>query len=282
MINKMKKDIPIAILPLFPVLDRLLIQLLKSLKEEEWHRQTVAKLWTVKDVASHLLDGNLKGLSMARDGYFGEKRDSINSYEALVGHINQMNMTWTHATKRLSPQVITNLLESTGREYIEQLQSLDPKEQAIFSVAWAGQETSENWFHIAREYTEKFLHQQQIRDAVGHQGIMTKELFYPFLDTLMYAFPPTFKQVPAPEQTVVSLRISTDIGGRWDIIKIADRWELSKGQTLKASSLVTMDPDTAWKLFSRSCKPEQVMDKVEMIGDRNLGEKVLEIVSFMA
>jgi len=173
----MANEIKIETLHLFSVLDRKLIELLKSLTAEEWDSQTVAKLWRVKDVASHLLDGNLRGLSTSRDSYFGEKPENIQSYQDLVGFLNQLNMSWTSATKRLSPQVIIKLLEITGQEYTEHLKTLNPFENAIFSVAWAGQETSPNWFHIAREYTEKFLHQQQIRDAVGRQGIMTKEFF---------------------------------------------------------------------------------------------------------
>ena len=55
---KNSKIIPIQTLHLFSVLDELLIELLKSLTEEEWNAQTVAKKWTVKDIASHLLDGN--------------------------------------------------------------------------------------------------------------------------------------------------------------------------------------------------------------------------------
>ena len=193
----MTNEIRIETLHLFSILDSKLIELLKSLTKEEWDTQTVAKLWKVKDVASHLLDGNLRALSTSRDQYFGEKPENINSYQDLVGFINHLNMSWTRATKRLSPQVIIKLLEITGKEYREHLQALNPFDNAIFPVAWAGQEASPNWFHIAREYTEKFLHQQQIRDAVDKQGIMIKELFYPFVDTFMFSFPHTFSNIPA-------------------------------------------------------------------------------------
>jgi uncharacterized damage-inducible protein DinB len=94
-----QKDIPIKTLHLFPVLDKLLIELLKSLSSEEWHLPTIAKLWTVKDIASHLLDGNLRILSFSRDNYFGETPTNINSYTDLVGYLNQLNSTWTNATK---------------------------------------------------------------------------------------------------------------------------------------------------------------------------------------
>lgn len=278
----MDKEIEIETLHLFPLLDRMLINLLDSLTDEEWHAPTVAKLWKVKDIAAHLLDGNLRALSASRDGYFGEKPENINSYQDLTSFLNNLNMTWTNAAQRLSPKVLKSLLELTGHEYITHLNSLDPFENAIFSVAWAGQETSANWFHIAREYTEKFLHQQQIRDAVGKQGIMTKELFYPFLDTFMFAFPHTYKDVPAENGTVVSLIASTEIGGQWNIVKTETGWILNKQPKLNANATVTIDPDTAWKLFSKSLRPNQVLEHIEIKGNQELGHQALQIVAVMA
>jgi len=278
----MMNDIKIETLHLFPILDQLLIELLRSLTIEEWNAQTVAKLWKVKDVAAHLLDGNLRNLSTSRDGYFSEKAENINSYQDLVNYLNQLNMSWTDAARRLSPQILIRLLEVSGKEFSEHLHTLDPMAQSLYSVAWAGQESSYNWFHIAREYTEKFLHQQQIRDAVGKPGIMTKELFYPFMDTLMFAFPHTFRNVTAEIGTIVTVNISTEIGGQWNIIKGENVWTLNKEDRGEPFSEITIDPNTAWKLFSKSWKPEQVMDKVEILGDQTFGKQVLNMVAFMA
>lgn len=272
----------IETLHLFPVLDRKLIELLTSLTMEEWNRQTVAKRWKVKDVASHLLDGNIRGLSASRDRFFGEKPDNIHTYQDLVDFLNGLNMSWTNATKRISPRVIISLLEITGKEYTEHLQTLNPYDDAVFPVAWAGQETSPNWFHIAREYTEKFLHQQQIRDAVGKQGIMTKELFYPFIDICMFAFPYTFRDVSAEIGTVVSVEICTDIGGVWRIVKKESGWELTKNNNLIPTSNVLIDPETAWKLFSKSWTPEQVLDKITITGYVQYGKQALQIISVIA
>jgi len=278
----MNHEIKIDTIHLFPVLDKMLIELLKTLTDEEWNAQTVAKLWRVKDVAAHLLDGNLRNLSMSRDGFFGEQPKNIETYQDLVSFLNNLNMTWINATKRLSPKVLTNLLETTSTEYIEHLKTLDPYENAIFSVAWAGQETSQNWFHIAREYTEKFLHQQQIRDAVGKQGILTKELFYPFIDILMFAFPYTFRQVDAENGTVVSIKITTEVGGQWNIIKTEKNWQLTKEESVNTNAQLIIDPNTAWKLFSKSWSPQDVINQVEILGDRTLGERALQIVAVMA
>jgi uncharacterized damage-inducible protein DinB len=109
----------IETLPLFPKLDQKLIELLRSLSKEDWNRPTLAKLWTVKDIASHLLDGNFRAISLMRDGYNGLSHGVINSYHDLVSFLNNLNADWVKATNRLSSHVLTDLLEETGKEYVE-------------------------------------------------------------------------------------------------------------------------------------------------------------------
>jgi len=279
---KSPKIAPIETLHLFPILDKLLIELLQSLNEEEWNAKTVCKKWTVKDIASHLLDGNLRGLSISRDHFFGEKPENINSYNDLVDFLNQLNMTWTNATKRLSTNVLVNLLETTGKQYSEHLQTLKPFENAIFSVAWAGEETSLNWFHIAREYTEKFLHQQQIRDAVGKQALLTSTLFHPFIHTFMQALPHVYSNIKTQNGTIISIIVTTEIGGQWSIIKKDEGWTFITSFDKEPSSIVKITPDDAWLLFSKGTTSAEAKAKIEIIGDKDLGEIALNMISVMA
>ncbi|MBK9256168.1 MAG: maleylpyruvate isomerase N-terminal domain-containing protein [Saprospiraceae bacterium] len=276
------EQIPVQTLHLFPLLDKMLIELLRSLSDEEWNAQTIAGKWKVKDVAAHLLDGSLRALSASRDSYFGEIQPRIDNYQDLVSHINNINHQWVTASQRLSPKIITDLLEITGQQYSEHLGQLKPFETAVYSVAWAGQEKSDNWFHIAREYTEKFLHQQQIRDAVHKQGLFTKELFYPFIDTFMFALPHTYRNTDAPEGTKIAVTISSEIGGTWYVIKEKSGWIMSKIQQTELDAALIIDPDDAWKLFSKSYAPKRVIDRVEIKGDYNLAKIVLNMVSVMA
>ena len=53
----------IRVIHLFPKLDEKLLELLRGLNDEEWHMPTIAKRWRVKDIAAHLLDGNIRTLS---------------------------------------------------------------------------------------------------------------------------------------------------------------------------------------------------------------------------
>lgn len=267
---------------LFPLLDQQLIALLKSLSVAEWNQPTIAKLWTVKDIAAHLLDTNLRTLSLARDQHSLSPDTAINNYSDLVGYLNQLNADWVKAAKRLSPQLIIDLLEYSGNQCSAYWQQLDIHADAVFSVAWAGEQVSKNWFHIAREYTEKFIHQQQIRDAVNKQGIVTKELFYPFIQTFMQALPYTYRNTEAEEGTVVKVTISTDVGGSWFIVKTTNRWEFTTNNNDSITAHISIDPQTAWKLFSKGLSASQARPLVVIEGDEELGATALTMISVMA
>lgn len=274
--------IPIPTLHLFSKLDKHLIDLLKSLTSDEWSYRTLARQWTVKDIASHLLDGNIRTLSFSRDQYVGERPEGVESYQNLVDYLNRLNADWVKATKRVSPTVLIELLEITGKEYVEQLSKLDPFAPAIFSVAWAGQHESLNWFHIAREYTEKWHHQQQIREAVNSPGIMTKEFFYPVIDTFMQALPHTYRNVPAEANSTILVNVTSELGGEWILLKDNHGWQLKKTRTGNIKTEITIDPETAWKLFTKGVSGLEAERKIKFSGDLELGKSILSMLSVMA
>ena len=279
----MDKKVPIDTRGLFEPLDQKLIELLKALEPEEWNNQTVAKAWKVKDVASHLLDGNLRTLSMQRDAYFGDSPPKeVQEYSQLVRWLNELNADWVKATRRLSPDVLIALLEFSGNPVSKYYAGLKPWETAIFPVAWAGESTSYNWMHVAREYTEKWHHQQQIREAVGVEGILTHEFFYPVMDTFFMALPYTFKDIDAPMGTTIKVMVSSGAGGEWYLEKLRDHWELVKDSLKQPVAEVEIPIDISWQLFSKSLRPSEVQDKIRTLGDKHLGEQVLEMVAVMA
>lgn len=278
---KPTETIPYNTIPLLYEIDRKLMDLLKSLTTEEWQKQTVAKQWKVKDVVAHLLDGNIRILSMLHDGYSGEK-PNIQSYKDLVDYLNTLNADWVKAMKRVSPEVLILLYQTTRKLYCDYYASLNPFDIAPFSVAWAGESESKNWMHIAREYTEKFLHQQQIRDAVAKPGIMTQEFFYPFIDIFMLALPYTYRDTIAENGTIIKLTVTSDIGGSWFLILENNKWILSKENNKTTTAEISIDPNDAWVLFSKSIRPEHIRHKINITGNEKLGEIALTMISVMA
>nr|WKN34111.1 maleylpyruvate isomerase N-terminal domain-containing protein [Tunicatimonas sp. TK19036] len=278
----MKKTEQIDVVALIPELDKLLVKLLEGLSAEDWDKQTIAPKWKVKDVAVHLFDGNLRALSMLRDKYYGEKPENINSYEDLVDFLNRLNADWVKATKRLSPQVIIDLLKSSGQEYCDFLETLDLNDKAEFSVAWAGENESKNWFHIAREYTEKWHHQQQIRLAVGDEQTLLEEKWYlPYLDTSVRALPYHYRDVAGNAKDVVKFTFLGKTETSW-FLYYKNGWELFTSVNAEPKSEVKIRSKDAWKIFTKGMTREEAIRNSEIIGDKKLGEKIFDMIAVMA
>lgn len=274
---------PISVLAEIRELDAHLISLLRSLEPPDWHRPTTARLWTVKDVATHLLDGNLRTLSILRDGYAGDPPGEIRSYAELVAYLNRLNAEWVQATRRLSPQVLMTLLESTGAAYCDYLESLDPEAPALFSVAWAGESQSPNWFHVAREYTEKWHHQQQIRLATGrgYDELFSQKLFAPLIDTLLRALPHHYRDVPGQDGDVLRVAVTGEGGGEWFLVWKSGDWSLSRTAPNPATATVGLPDRLAWRVFMKSIAPEEALPAIRRSGEPRLTEPLLGMRAVM-
>jgi len=274
-------NVPIPTLHLLLPLDQKLIGLLKSLSADDWKKPTMAKLWSVKDVAAHLLDGNLRVLAQAQN-YMGEFPTEIHSYEDLVVYLNRLNADWVMAMKRVSPGTLIELLETTQASVIDYYHSLDLWAPARFTVSWAGEQESKNWFHIAREYTERWHHQQQIREAVSKEGIMDKEFFSPIIQTFMMALPHTWRAISAPEGSVISVKVNGDSGGEWRIKSYNNTWSFVSESDSAPDTVIEISGDTAWKLFTRALPETEATAKIKVSGNQELGKPILKMVSVMA
>ncbi|ACT91679.1 maleylpyruvate isomerase N-terminal domain-containing protein [Dyadobacter fermentans] len=271
---------------LFADLDEHLITLLRSLTPEEWEKPTVAKLWKVRDVAAHLLDGNIRAISIYRDGHFTAPDRAINGYDDLVSYLNHLNAEWVNASKRISPALLTDLLESTGKQYAAIMQEQDLNADAVFSVSWAGESVSKNWFHIAREYTEKWHHQQQIREATGRpelqNRIMTPRFLRPLIETFVRGLPHTYQHTQAETGTSVRIAIRLNEVFEWFLVKTNDGWTISDACSTVPEASVTLDADTAWKLFTKAIKPNDALSKLQITGNKELAGVTLNLIAVMA
>jgi uncharacterized protein (TIGR03083 family) len=273
---------PVFLVDLLPGLHGQLMTLLRGLDPGDWHRPTACALWSVKDIAAHLLDGTLRRLSFGRDGLDATPVPVPASYSELVAYLNRLNAEWTAAARRLSPRVLMDLIDSTAPEVHAFFRSLDPYAPALFSVAWAGEDSSPNWFDIGREYTERWLHQQQIREAVGSPGLTGREWLYPTLDIFMRALPFAYRDVAAEAGQAVRFDIGGEAGGVWTLLRGFREWSLFTGSNGRPATIVSLDQETAWKLFSKGLPGDRVRGRIRIDGDQRLGEPVFSSLAVMA
>jgi uncharacterized protein (TIGR03083 family) len=261
-----------------------LLELLRSLGDKEWWLPTDCGDWTVHDVALHLIGVDVNVLAGDRDAFRNppsvEVPDLAN-WDTLVAYINARNQIWVDAHLRVSPRLTCELLETTGRLLDAYWPTIDLT--AIGNpVSWAGPELAPVWVHIAREYTERWTHQQHIRDATNRPGMTDPEWLHPVLDTFMLALPHTLRQVPATAGIAVEAHVTGPAGGRWWAERSGDAWILTKQRPNTVMATVTVDQDTAWRLFTRGIQPSQARARVEIVGDPALGNSVLDMISIIA
>jgi len=273
---------PLWLVDRFAPLTGELLTLLRGLGPDDWDRPTACALWSVRDITAHLLDDDLRRLSFHRDAHPPPSGPPIDSYDALVALINRMNAEWVAVARRMSPRVLIELLEVTGPMVVELFRSIEPHAPAHWSVAWAGEETSQHWFDVGRDYTERWLHQQQIRDAVGAPPLSGREWLHPVLALFVRSIPLAYRAVRRPAGTAVLVAITGAAGGDWTLRRDEDAWRLLAGRHPRPDATVTLSDDTAWRLFSRGLKGQDPRGRVRIDGDQALGETALSALAVMA
>jgi uncharacterized protein (TIGR03083 family) len=271
---------PIFTAHLFPKLEGMLIELLRLLAPQDWEKQTLAPKWKVKDVAAHLLDTQVRKLNAARHGYKPENSKKL-SPDQLVALINHLNAEGVRAYGQLSRDELISWMESASRDSAKYHRLIDPFARAMFPVSWAGEEESANWFDTAREFTERWHHQQQIRIAVEKPGILTREFYFPVLDCFLRGLPNAYRAVPGKPGTLAQFNISGECGGSWYLFRDIDAWKLVSTGTGEKVSETTIPQEIAWRIFTKGIAREAAKARVRVAGDSKIGLHVLEMVSIV-
>lgn len=279
----MKRVGPINTVELFPELHSQLIEMLKRLTTDQWQKPTACASWSVKDVTAHLLDGYIRRLSLQRDRLpLLEPEAPITSQQDLLGFLDQLNADWVKAAKRMSPALLIAFLDLTGPMIYQLFKELDPDGPAFFAVGWAGEESSRNWFDVAREYTEQWMHHMHICDALNLPGPVARHQMYPVLDAFLRALPITYQSVDADNGERVTVFIEGEAGGEWTLLRQQDTWQLYSGKESQATTEITLSQDTAWRLFTKGIGVDEARKRVQIEGDQHFGEGILHMVSIMA
>lgn len=282
----MKTLPPIFACDLFREVCEKLHALLSELTPAEWHLPTSSSQRTVKDIVSHLLDGTLRRLSIQRDGYHSPDAPArFASDRELHEYLHRLNDEWTAALRRLSPPLLIDQLRRYDFQTADLFASLDPFGPALFPVSWAGEQASLHWFDVARDFTEKWHHTQQIFEATGRPSTITEpRLFHPCLDTFLRALPFTYRGVNAPENSVVAVLVTGDAGGTWFLERSATGWCQVVETEFPITSRVTLDQTTAWKLVTKRRSRKAVCEQlpnIQIEGSVDLGSHVLDMVSMV-
>ena len=191
---------PTLVQDLFFPLQEELLGVLRGLPAGAWDLPTTSRLWRVREIAAHILDSQLRRISAQRDGHLPPPPPApIRGYDDLVRFLNGLNAGFVETSRRLSPRVLIELLEWAAPRLAETARATDPFGVAVFAVSWAGEARSAAWFDLARDLTEHWHHQQQIRLAAGIPLLLDPRYAGPVMDTFARALPFTYRDVAASD-----------------------------------------------------------------------------------
>lgn len=232
---------------LLPRLRGELAALLVGLADGDWARPTACPGWSVHGLASHLLGVELGNVSVRRDRWGLGPADG----EDLDAWLNRFNQQWVDAAQRISPALLTELIDLAGRRFEEHAATLD-LDATGGPVQWAtGPAPAPVWLDVAREYMERYVHQHQIREATGRPPLGAA-FTGPVLTTAAHALPRALDQVPRPAGTAVTFTAEGDGGGTWHVVRAASAWTLHPDQPPQpAACQARTTVDGALKLYAR-------------------------------
>jgi hypothetical protein len=194
-------------------------------------------------------------------------------------HDRTRDDAWVEASREIPPYLIPDLLRASGERLDRSLDEFDMGGPGV-PVAWTGSGLSPVWLDVAREYTERWVHQQQIRDAVGRDGLKERHWMYPVFRTFLLAMPRAYEDTTAPVGTTVTIVVDGPAGGTWHMKRDDVRWRMVK-QTTSADGVVRIPQEVAWRLFVRMLQPEEAMVSIERSGPPEMTEPACRAVALM-
>jgi hypothetical protein len=275
---------PVNTLRLFPTERNCLLEILDNLDERQWFLETACEGWCVKDIVQHLLRDDIGILSRRRDGFESPESSTrqFESHRDYVAYIDTKNQEWVEISRSFSPQVLKDLLRLTGRLTCRYWRTVDLDETTA-TVSWISEAPLPNWMDIAREYTERWLHQSHIREALNLPLLYERRLFHPFVQTYMLALPLTYKSVNSNIGDVIKIAVEGTAGGNWSLQKQRGYWKLhDKVLTGRSVAEITIDQDKLWRLFSKGISREEAEGSVKIQRNKVLGSHFFNTVSIIA
>lgn len=219
-----------------------LLALLSTLSTDDWLSPTAAPKWRVKDIALHLLDDDFGWLSRGRDGDLTSLLD-MSDYEKFVAELAAKNQRWIDGAQGMSRQVVVDLLRWSGEQMDAYYSTIDLLDEG--RVGWASDGSVPQWFDIAQDLTERWVHQMQIREAVGRVGGYRDKYLGVVLRTFVWALPHQYRPHANVGTTVV---VDLSSGGSWTLTADgAGRWHLASGAADDASARVQFSDDAGWR-----------------------------------
>lgn len=240
---------------LFRIENDRLLKLLRSLSPADWRRPSPCPGWDVHGLATHLLGGSFSVISWLRDGFRGTPAPDGLDECGFITWLDDLQATWVDAARRLSPELVIELLDWSIDGFIQALDADDPTVIRAH-VSWASVEPVPAWLDHGRELTEKWIHRQQILQALDQPADLTPDLARPVLDALRWAYPHRLGRHVREPGAYVDINIDDQqIGQRWRLVSNGASWAFNGAGPKFLLASMSLTADHAWRLLTNNFDP---------------------------
>jgi hypothetical protein len=229
----------------------------------------------VKGIALHLLADDLSLLSRQRDSEApGVSIAPGGSFDELFVALDRFNDRWVEAASFFSPLILMELLRLSG-EWTHLFYGTVDGDRLGEPVPWIGPDPAPYWLLAAREYWERWIHQQQIRRAIGRPGFDDPRFVVPAVAVAMRGFPQGLAPFPAPAGTTVAFTITDAHDAAWTVGCDGQTWALYDGAPSGPTVRLAVDVATAALMFSRALSAADLTERVRPEGNTDLGAVIV-------
>jgi uncharacterized protein (TIGR03083 family) len=267
---------PLDVRPLLQPLRDALVEVLADRRPTEWQAPTTPG-WTVADTVGHLLGDDLGRIARTRDHHHGV---APAEGEDLPAFLDRLNQEWVVAARRLSPRLLLELLAHTGKLVRAQWAGHDLEEEAE-AVSWAGVDPAPLWLDMARDYTEYWIHQAQVREALGEPLLDDPGFMEPLVSTLVRCLPHTLRDLaPSDGEATLTIEVTDLSPGDWHLTATPDGWRFVAAVG-HPDTLVRWGADTLWRVASRMIDPVEARARAHVEGDLDVGAAVTSMLAII-
>lgn len=249
-------------------------ELCATLTEAEWKTVTACPGWSVQDNLSHII-----GTERALGGLGGteHKAQNMQHVKNLIGEMNEHE--------------VDSRRHLTGAQVLNEFKEIVVARKLFFDSAPESYFTAESNTPIGKAPMAAFLsiramdswaHEQDIRRAInkpGNQGSLCAELS---VDRLCRTLPMVVgKRAKAPEGSVSAVRITGPVQ-RNIVIAVKD----GRAAVIETSDIapiveIEFDSNVFIELATGRATSDQLREKIKIVGDVALGERVVGALNMM-
>lgn len=216
-------------------------------------------------LVTHLLGDDLSLISCQRDDHLGTVPPAGLDEHGFIAWLDDLQVEWVHAARRLSALLTVELLEWTGQRATSTIAAQDPTAVDAI-VSWASDRPLPRWLDHARELSERWIHRQQVLEAIGEPADLRADLAGPVLDALRWAYPYRLGADLRPAGAQVDIHVADEAMTLcWTLESDGREWQFASAAGGSIASM-EMTTDQAWRLLTNNYR-QHALDAIRTSGD---------------